>query len=81
MSFSVLEKLTAMDAEKMIIATQKVLVIPESLALDTVHLTAQKRNSNVPSQMIQLQGVPFLLCVSQKKKMEVVNTVIINNAH
>ena len=80
-SFCVLVELILKDAERTITATQKAQTTKVTHVQDTVHLTAKKKNSDVPSQTIQSQDVQFLHCAFQNQKMALVNIVIINNAH
>ena len=80
-SFCVLVELIPKDAEKTITATQKAQITKVTHAQDTVHLTAKRKNSDVPSQTIQSQDVQSLHCAFQNQKTVLVNIVIINNAH
>ena len=75
------EELIQKDAMKMITATLKAPIMKVTHAQDTVHLTAKRKNSDVPSQTIQSQDVQSLHCAFQNQKTVLVNTVIINNAH
>ena len=69
------------DAEKMITATKKALIMKATHAQDTVHSIVPKKNSDAPSQTIQSQAAPFLHCAFQKRKTITAMIAIINNAH
>merc|ERR1712136_722540 len=66
-SFCVLVELVLKDAERTITATQKAQTTKVTHVQDTVHLTAKKKNSDVPSQTIQSQDVQFLHCALDSK--------------
>ena len=81
MSSCVQVELIQKDAEKMITATKKELIMKVIPAQDTAHLTARMKNSDAPSQTIQSLVVQFLLYAFQKKKTTTVKIAIISNVH
>ena len=81
MSSCALEAPIQKDAEKMITATKKALIMKATHAQDTAHSIVPKKNSDAPSQTIQSQVALFLHYAFQRKKTIMAMIVNTNNAH